>query len=299
MNLKRLFLAAAVALAGVLPANALELPAIGDVSIRLNSPGVNYGLSPSLEVNPNTVTYLRFAVPPLSVFGASGFVAYAELRLYVNRVLTPGTVSVFRMSATAAWDENTVSTPIPGAILAANLGNQPVNAAGTLLAFSIPVLVDSLIQSQTPLQLAVVTTDANILLDSRESIATSHGPAVEAVLSNSGPKGDTGATGATGAQGPQGGTGPAGADGLVRISEWQSNTQSMTANSQLVLKTSCPANFPRILSGGCDTQGGVKMRVQSMGPEFTTGVAERWTCTLANDTLATRTAVTWARCTVD
>src|SRR5215471_19621129 len=127
--------AAVVCLFAAATAGAHELAVVADTFVRTTTPTTNYGSQPVLEVSPTSTTYLRFAVPPATVLGAAGGTAYAELRVYVNRVVTPGTILARQMFNSTYWSEDTLTTTL--SLLPFVLGTQTVTTSGTYLSFDI------------------------------------------------------------------------------------------------------------------------------------------------------------------
>src|ERR1022692_373899 len=223
--MKKLSLAAMVAVI-LLPwaASAQSMALVQDTYV---TPGnaTNYGTSISINVGgpPASQGLIQFDLSSLPPGTTSSQVAKATLVLFVNNILTNGTMNV--NEADGPWTENGV-----------NGLNQP--AVGNAVATGISVtvvhsyyVIDAtqavkdwiggahsnngfIITQSTPGGLAMV-------LDSKETTLTSHPATLTVVLSglagatgSRGPAGATGATGATGA-GATGATGAAGNTGLT------------------------------------------------------------------------------------
>ena len=203
---------------------ALLLPALvwadtaklaGDTSINPGD-GTNYGSLPTVNVGGAT-TSSGLLVFDLSTLPATSGVAWARLRVYVDKVTTGGTLDLG--TANASWAEAAV-TGNSGIAVGSALSTAPISAPG-YVTFDVTGQVASWL-SGSPNNGFILTADAGtpaltISIDSKENVATSHPPILEVVFSGAagatGPQGAPGATGATGAPGAVGPTGPVGATG--------------------------------------------------------------------------------------
>jgi hypothetical protein len=173
----------------------------------------NYGALTSVNVDLNKIALIRFdlaGLPP----GAT--IAKANLVLYLSRFTTAGTIFVSPVAG--PWDEITVTyNNFPGR------GAAATSFVVTQGATYITVDVTSLAQAwagngNTNYGVALWTSDASAIFDSKENSSTSHPAVLDITLEapgTPGPTGPAGATGATGPQGPVGDTGATGAQGLV------------------------------------------------------------------------------------
>lgn len=193
---------------------AVDAPPVADTYISSAAPATNFGVATNLVVSPGNSGLVQF---DLSAVPLSSTVAKAYLRVYVDKVISSGTLDF--ASATSPWAENSVSfstSPTVGSVFA----SAPVARANTF------VLVD--VTSQVQGWLAAPATNfgieitgegaTSVQLDSKENTLTSH--AAELELSIIGPGGPSGATGPAGPAGgspagPPGPPGPAGATGAT------------------------------------------------------------------------------------
>ena len=202
---------------------AQSTPLVGDAFFN---PGVasNFGATVNLNVGgiAQSQSLVQFDITKLPPGTVSSNVLVATLRLFVNKVSTPGTVNIY--AASSAWSEtavNGLSGLAPGALVA---GPVTVSVAGTYVVIPVTSQVQAwlngspnngfLIQASSP--------GTSLFFDSKESTATSHPSALEVVLvpqggtqGAAGPAGAAGATGPTGAAGPTGAQGDPGASGLA------------------------------------------------------------------------------------
>jgi hypothetical protein len=175
----------------------------GDASV---TPGnSNFGGMPTLNVGDGTWSSLvQFDLNSIP----SGTVAKATLRLYVNKVATPGIVDL--ASANNSWSESTVTgntAPGPGPAL----GSAAISSTG-FVTFDVTAQVAAWVGG-SPNNGFILTADAStpavyVNLDSKENASTSHPASLEIVF-----RGANGATGPTGPVGPTGASGPSGASG--------------------------------------------------------------------------------------
>ncbi len=214
---KNLAIFAGIGLLSVSIAVGAEAPVAADAHISSTQPSVNFGTLPNLNVAPGQVALVAFDVQKTLPAGlGSGEVAHATLRLWVNRVATPGTIDV--STAASAWSEGTVTSangPLAGMLLASQV---PV-AGGQYVSVDVTKAVKLWLDSPTSnfgfaVSPSAAAPGTNVFLDSKENTATSHAPSLEIVLSGpAGKQGPQGIPGPTGAQGPQGIPGPTGAQG--------------------------------------------------------------------------------------
>ena len=208
-SLTRLGVLLATGSAFVTGLRAVDAPLAGDTYVSSAAPGANYGSASNIVVAPGNAGLVQFdlsAIPPSST------IAKAYLCVYVNRLVTAGTLD-FALP-TAPWTEGAVTGNTQPAV-------SPVFTTASVSVANSFILVDVTSQAQTWLAAPAsnfgieITGEAStsVQLDTRESTATSH-PA-ELALSITGPAGATGATGAIGPTGSTGLTGPAGATGAA------------------------------------------------------------------------------------
>ncbi|HEX9198560.1 MAG TPA: DNRLRE domain-containing protein, partial [Acidobacteriaceae bacterium] len=218
LRLKPYAVAAVLLGMGLSSANARGAQAILAADAHVNSaiPAVNSGAISNLEVGGGYTTLLQFDLSLLPAGTTPAKVSRAVLRLYANRVTTPGLITFAPISA--SWGEYSVTyASLPATGSAA--GVVSVSQAGAFVAVDITSLVQSWIANPaTNNGLALSAGTAMVQFDSKENDLTAHPATLDVELVDAGPAGATGATGPAGiagAQGPAGPTGPAGAPGAV------------------------------------------------------------------------------------
>jgi hypothetical protein len=216
----RILIAAGSLLLPVL--RAADIPLSADTYISMSVPGSNFGAALTLTAGSGNAVLLQFDLSgvPLSVN-----LAKAYLRIFVNKVTTPGTLSYSLVTST--WNESAVTfsgQPTVGASFA----NSSVGTANSFILVDVTSQVQSWISSPgTNHGIEISGSGATtVSLDSKETVATSHPAALELTVIGppgaigaggaTGPTGSAGAagtTGVTGPTGPTGGTGPNGPTG--------------------------------------------------------------------------------------
>jgi hypothetical protein len=189
---------------------------VADAHVNSALPAVNSGAISNLNVGGGYTTLLQFDLSLLPAGTTPAKVSRAVLRLYANRVTTPGLIAY--APVTGAWGEYSVTySSLPAAGSAAGLFS--VSQAGAFLAVDVTSLVQGWIGSPaTNNGIALTAGTAMATFDSKENDQTAHAATLDIELVDAGPAGATGATGpagATGATGPQGLTGPMGLQGLA------------------------------------------------------------------------------------
>ena len=212
-------------LAGAVQARAAEAILIADAHVNSAMPAVNSGTISNLNVGGGYTTLLQFDLSLLPVGTNSAKVSRAVLRLYANRVTTPGLVTL--APVTASWGEYSVTfASLPQTGSAADLFQ--VDQAGAFIAVDVTALVQGWIASPTTNNgIALSAGTAVLQFDSKENDQTAHAATLSIELVDAGPMGPAGPAGANGIQGPQGiaglqgpvgtmgATGPAGQTGLT------------------------------------------------------------------------------------
>src|ERR1700678_1643513 len=121
MGLVRRIVLCGVGFAGLVgaarPAVAVEATLVADAHVNSALPGVNSGAISNLNVGGGYTTFLQFDLSLLPAGTTATQVSRAVLRLYANRVTTPGLVSFAPVSA--AWGEYSVTYAAPPATGAA------------------------------------------------------------------------------------------------------------------------------------------------------------------------------------
>jgi hypothetical protein len=196
---------------------ATDTPTSGDTYVSSVSPATNFGSATNIVIATGNAGLVQFdlsSVPPAATL------TKAYLRIYVNKVITPGTLNV--AVVTSPWAENSVIFPGPTA--APPFGSTAASVANAFLLVDVTTQVASwLATPATNFGFQITGSGAtSIQLDTKETTATSHPSTLELALSApgaagatgpAGAAGATGATGAAGATGPSGVTGPSGATG--------------------------------------------------------------------------------------
>ncbi len=189
-----------------------------DTAVTSTHPATNYGSLSNLYVNNASTVLLRFDLGTLPSAANAASVTKATLRLFVNRVNTPGVITL--SSVGAAWNESAVTAqtlPVTGNALEVF----PVTDENQYITVDVTVLVQAWIT--TPSQnfgLALTASSADAVFDSKENDTTAHPAQLDIALSSGaagpiGPVGPQGPKGDTGAQGPQGLAGPQGQQGNI------------------------------------------------------------------------------------
>ena len=195
---------------------AQSAPLVGDAFFN---PGAANNFGATVNINVGGIAgsqgLVQFDLTKLPAGTLASGVMAATLRLFVNKVSTPGAVDVF--AAASSWAESTVNgtsgTPGPGALVA---GPVSVSVAGTYVVIPVTSQVQAWL-SGSPNNGFLIQANpgsTSVFFDSKENSATSHPAVLEVVLvPQGGAQGPTGAAGAVGATGPTGAVGPTGAPG--------------------------------------------------------------------------------------
>ena len=185
---------------------------MADAHVNSALPTVNSGAISNLNVGGGYTALLQFDLSLLPPGTTSAQVSGAVLRLYVNRVTTPGVVTLAPVTST--WGEYSVTyATLP--TVGAGAGTLTVNQAGAFVAVDVTALVQGWIANpagNNGVELASAT--ANVQFDSKENDETAHAATLDVQLVNQGPAGATGATGPAGGTGPTGPTGAMGPSGM-------------------------------------------------------------------------------------
>jgi hypothetical protein len=185
-----------------------------DANTSSFSPKSNYGTSIALIVCSGSNTYLKFSLANLGPGITSSNVSKAPLVLYVDYVLTPGTMDVYQVSG--SWSEGSITyntapalgTKLFSAVSVTKTGFLSLDLTSSVQAWLSGTLVNN--------GIALVPTTGSAIsasFDSKENIFTSHPADLDLVLISAGPQGQQGMQGPQGTVGPQGPTGPAGPTG--------------------------------------------------------------------------------------
>lgn len=185
---------------------------IADVHVTRAYPAANYGGLSNLYVGNGATSLLLFDLSTLPAGTTSAQVARATLRLYVNRVNAAGDVAL--QTVGSPWAETALSFETLPALTATGQILH-LSAAGMFVTVDVTSQVQAWLT--TPLSnngVALTSTTADVVFDSKENDETAHPATLDLMLWNGGPAGPVGATGATGATGPQGAKGDTGAAGV-------------------------------------------------------------------------------------
>jgi len=193
---------------------AVDAPPVADTYISSAAPTTNFGAATNLVVSAGNVGLVQF---DLSAVPLSSSVAKAYLRVYVNKVVTAGTLDF--AVASSPWTENGVTfntLPTVGAVFA----SAPVARANTFVLVDVTSQVQSWLASPaTNFGIEISGEGAtSVQLDSKENTLTSHAASLElSIIGPAGPSGATGPAGPAGSSlpGPPGPPGPAGATGAT------------------------------------------------------------------------------------
>ena len=198
------------------PVRAAQATLVADAHISSALPAVNSGTISNLDVGGGYTSLLQFDLSMLPAGTTSTKVSRAVLHLYVNRVTTPGQVTLSPVNA--AWGEYSVTYATAPATGSA-AGMFPVSQPDSFIAIDVTALVQGWIttpSSNNGLALSAATAVAQF--DSKENDQTAHPATLDIELVDAGP---TGATGASGPAGPVGQTGaicpqgPIGSQGIA------------------------------------------------------------------------------------
>jgi hypothetical protein len=196
-------------------AHATEVALTGDAHVNLLRSTTNFGTLANLYVGNGFTSLLQFDLSTLPSGLTAGQISRATLTVFVNRVNSGGAVSL--SPVTSAWNESAVTyATIPSIGTAINTFT--ASTAGQYVTLDVTSLVQSWVTAPaTNLGVALTSTAANVLLDSKENDETGHAAKLDITITSSGATGATGATGAAGIQGVQGLQGLLGATGAQGI----------------------------------------------------------------------------------
>jgi hypothetical protein len=280
MVFRSIVLAALLAVAGYGASGVLS----GDATVQSGYPSSNFGALPNLQVGPTSHTLLKFQLPE-GVTGAA--LSKARLRLWVNKVGTPGGVRIGRLNGT--WEENAVTFSNAPLIDAGNPVVFPVSSPNAYVLADLTLFVKAALdRNEGEVRWGLIPEGAtDALFDSKENTATGHAPELELDL--------TGPAGPTGLQGPVGPVGPAGP--ALQLSGYQMLEYELSAFSQTTLRLRCPAAYPNLVAGGCGfpyvSQADVYIRYS--GP-LTYGADSEWQCNADNRAIISKTVRVYAQC---
>ncbi len=172
------------------------------------------GTSTSLDVIAGTNTALvQFGLNSIPAGTTGAQIAAAQMTVFVNKVVTPGVLNFSVVSS--PWIEATTDLASSPAISGSPFYTTSfsVGAASTFVTLDVTAQVQSWLDNPgTNFGIAISST-GSMLLDSKESSATSHPAMLN--ISLTGPQGPAGQTGPIGPPGTPGATGPIGQTGPI------------------------------------------------------------------------------------
>jgi hypothetical protein len=191
---------------------AVEATLVADAHVNSALPAVNSGAISNLNVGGGYTALLQFDLSTLPAGTTAAQVTRATLRLYCNRMDTPGLVSLQPVGG--AWGEYSVTyATLPSLGAAAQV--VPVSQAGAYVAVDVTALVQGWLSAPaTNNGVALTAGTAVVQFDSKENDLTGHSAVLDVALASTGPAGPAGAIGPVGPAGPAGATGPAGPQGV-------------------------------------------------------------------------------------
>src|ERR1035437_9239378 len=168
----RLWLGLGACALGAAPAWGAEAVLVADAHVNSALPAVNSGAISNLNVGGGYTTLLQFDLSLLPAGTTPAKVSRAVLRLYANRVTTPGLIAY--APVTGAWGEYSVTyATLPPVGSAAGVFS--VGQAGAFLAVDVTALVQGWIGSPaTNNGLALSAGTAVVQFDSKENDQTAH-----------------------------------------------------------------------------------------------------------------------------
>jgi hypothetical protein len=190
-----------------------QLPTLTQDSYVVPGSASNYGPATSLSVGGATLNQalVQFDLTTLPGSVTASSVSKATLLLFVDRVVTAGTVNISVASGT--WTESGVNGTNAPTAAASVASLVTVATASVYIAVDATTAVQNWINGNATNDGFIITPNGSVsaYFDSKENSSTSHPAILSIVLSGSGgAAGPTGATGATGATGPAGITGSTG-----------------------------------------------------------------------------------------
>lgn len=294
-----LFLAASAS------ATAADLTLLADATVSAASPNTNQGQAASLRADSQSRAFLLFdAAGSLPVGTMPDRVSRAVLRLYVEQMPAkpPANATVYILSVSAPWSENTITSANQPLLLAPKVPVPAPAGGGQFLAVDVTELVKSQLASGQ-VNLAVESPDMALLFASKES-SPGLPPSLDVTLANQGPQGPAGVQGPSGPPGPTGPTGapgPAGPSSLTSMLTRLHYTVAVAARSAAFTRQGCPATHPYLVGGGCSIEVGATgayivtpYAIERSGPGWDHYNA--WECQFRNASTGTVQVRTWAMC---
>src|ERR1035437_788979 len=154
------------------PAWGAQAVLVADAHVNSALPAVNSGAISNLNVGGGYTTLLQFDLSLLPAGTTPAKVSRAVLRLYANRVTTPGLVAF--APVTGAWGEYSV-TYVTQPTVGSAAGLFSISQAGAFVAVDVTSLVQSWISNPaTNKGLALSAGTAVVQFDSKENDQTAH-----------------------------------------------------------------------------------------------------------------------------
>ena len=286
-------------------AHAIDLPAVADATVRTAQPASNFGALPQLQVDSDTRALIRFDLTPLPPGATPASIAQATLRLYVNRVTSPGGIVFSRVES--PWAESSITAANMPQLGPGLIPPLTVSSANTYYLVDVTQLVKDWLEYPSSAHglLLAAAQPTTVFFDSKENSGTSHAPTLTVVLNGpAGPPGPKGDTGAQGPQGPRGftgargATGPAGPSTLSGLLLHQRYDFSLPGNNRVHFVFVCPGSHPTVVAGGCghrdNNSASTDIVVNHTGPDSTSPTG--WRCMMDNNSGDPRAVVWWAVC---
>ncbi|HEY4354966.1 MAG TPA: DNRLRE domain-containing protein, partial [Acidobacteriaceae bacterium] len=161
-------------------ARATELPVTADAHVNSTRTTTNFGYLSNLYVGNGNTALVQFDLTALPPGIVASQVSRATVTLFVNRVNAAGTVNVAPVTST--WGESSVtyaSIPTMGATSATFTAATP----GQYVTFDVTGLVQGWISNPASnFGIALSSSAANILLDSKENDQTGHAAGISVTI---------------------------------------------------------------------------------------------------------------------
>ena len=228
----RIHISKLVLLVAVLSAFArAQVVLTDDANTSLFYPKTNFGGSIALIVCTGSNSYLKFNLANLGPGITSSNVSKATLVLYVDFLLTPGTMDVYQVSG--SWSEGSVTYNTAPALGTKLFSGVSVNKTGFLSLDLTSTVQAWLAGTQANDGIALMPSTGSAIsasFDSKENTLTSHVADLTLALMSVGSVGPQGVQGPQGAVGPQGSTGAMGPIGPPGIAGPQGSAGTNGAN---------------------------------------------------------------------
>ncbi|HUZ04432.1 MAG TPA: DNRLRE domain-containing protein, partial [Acidobacteriaceae bacterium] len=171
-------------------ARATQATLTGDTFVSTTRPSSNFGALSNLYVGNGNTALLQFDLTQLPVGTTSAQIARATLTIYVNRVYASGALTV--QPVTSTWTEmGATAATIPG-FGTPTVTIPAISQGYTFYTVDVTSLMAGLLSSNNGL--ALTSSSASVVLDSKENDATGHPAQLDITL--------TGPQGPAGIQGP-------------------------------------------------------------------------------------------------